>query len=338
MGSRSFAIGLLGGVLGAAAAISLLFWSAGSSVLRPYLEPSRQRIDALETDLARIVGEQEAVRTDIADNAEIRQRLDEDLTEVGTRLDRLETSGPESVVPELAPHLSPIWAQIEVLRAELDRLAEEVSGSSVDPDAISAHFEAVELALEEQAGALAGRVAMLEARARIGQGGDARLAAAAILLGDLRHALDSGEGFGDPLERLAVLLDDDSILETQIERIRPHIAGVATLAELQEGLSAMSLARPASGGEQDFVAATLQNLSSLVEIRRRSAESADPVVAARSALMAGDLASAVSILDRVERDDVTAWLERANARLTVQSALDRVGSIVRELLESPSRS
>ena len=338
MGSRSFAIGLLGGVLGAAAAISLLFWSAGSSVLRPYLEPDRQRIDALEADLARIVGEQEAVRSDIADNIDIRQRLDEDLIEVGARLDRLETSGPESIVPELAPHLSPIWAQVEALRAELDELAAKIAGSSVDPEAISARIEAAERALEEQAGVLAGRVAMLEARARIGQGGDARLAGSALLLGDLRQALDSGVGFGDPLERLAVLLDDDSILEAQIERIRPHAAGVATLAELQEGLSAMSLARPASGGEQDFVTATLQNLSSLVEIRRHSDQSGDPVVAARDALTAGDLASAVSMLDSVERDDVTAWLKRANARLTVQQALDRVDEIVRELLESPTRS
>ncbi|MCB1969952.1 MAG: hypothetical protein KDG54_06025 [Geminicoccaceae bacterium] len=331
---RALGAGLIGGVVSTATILAL----GGAGMLRPSEGPTvDQRLDVLEHTASELDNRLNRDPREVADLDTIDRRL----ASLEKRLDQLESGDAAAAIPELAPYLSPLWSKLTTLEDRLD--STEDTANTVAPVImpLETRVTSLEARLAKRSDSLAARMALLETRSRLGHGGDGRIAAAALLLGDLRDALDGGDAFGTQLDRLANLVDNDDKLAHFVDHIRPLAAGVATFDDLTARLDNLDIEVGHDGHRPAWVARTLTNLESLIVIRKDGDSGHTPLDLARAAMHSDDLALAITMLSPLEDTGGPAlrqWLADARARLAVSETMAALERTIRELLAPPSRS
>ena len=296
------------------------------------IRSSLAEIDQRLTEFGSRIDRIEAVTPAVADHEARIAAIEE-------RFARIETRDPASAVPELAPHLVPLWTQLEEATERVGHLEKTLSQLTIpDTTPLAAELDELAMDLAGRTDELSARVAMIETRARLGEGGDGRIAAAALLVGDLRDALADGGSFAAPLERLAGLVGNDGFLARLVERMRPYADGVETKEALAARLDGLILEGPYGRERDDWMTRTADNLQSLVSIQREGHAADDPLAAGRGLMRDGDLASAIATLQPLREEGgagLSAWLRDARARERVSQTTAALESAVRDLLAAP---
>jgi hypothetical protein len=248
--------------------------------------------------------------------------------------------------------------QVRALSGKVDALSEQVTSGGAQTEAVAKDVAALtgqasqlserveELAVE--VGPLQARVTAVEERISTAGNRSGRAATLALLAGQLETAIDQAQAYEAPLDSLRALGADDAVIGEAAARLAPSAAsGVPSQAELRRSFAPTAndivhAARaPKGGGVLERAAG---NLMSLVTVRPVGAdvEGDDPaarVARAEAKLADGDLAGAVAELQGLEGPAAEAaapWLERAQARLAAQDALDRLRTHTTGLL-APSQ-
>ena len=338
---KTLGTGAIGGIVGAALAAAFFaepiqrFWLAD--------DDTDARLATIEASIAEL----SSIPAPDVDLSPITSQIDDGFSRIEAlenRFKRLETRDPASVVPELAPHLTPLWSQIETQTERLAGLEASLNALPDDLTSVDEKLAAIENHVDERILKLEARLALLETRIRVGDGSDGRIAASALLVGNLRDALENGEDFSDSLERLANLVKDDEFLSKLVEQLQPHSDGVATLAELEASL--LTLERTDSFANYDaeatdWIANTVGNLKSLVNVRKKGSLDQHPLGQALRALEAGELETAIQYLQPLEdagNADARQWRLQASARLFVLEAIGSLDQAIRNLLAGPDPS
>ena len=248
------------------------------------------------------------------------------------------------------------------LNARLDALeAADASGAgtlltaleqrvrSLEQDPAREAFDRALAAWEEQRAALEGALADISARlARFEEdaarqsAADGHLVGLVLATGDLTAALASARPFAPVLDAFRGVAGEDPEIESALARLAPFAAtGVPTLDGLKSRFpaAANAIVRAAPAAEDsDWIDETVTRLSQLVTIRRTGG-AIDPasldgrLVEAESALVDGDLARAVTVVDVLMPEAQGAgraesWLRDARARAEADDALAGLVAIV----------
>lgn len=198
-------------------------------------------------------------------------------------------------------------------------------------------------ALEAALAEVSARLARFEQKAAQQAAADGHLVSLVLAAGELTAALGSSRPFAPALDALRGIAGEDPEIESTLARLVPFAAtGVPTLdglgARFPGAANAIVRATPA-GEDSDWIDETVTRLSQLVTIRRTGG-AIDPksldgrLVAAESALHAGDLGRAIAIVEPLmpagaEAGIAEPWLRDARARAEVEDALASLVAIVR---------
>jgi hypothetical protein len=201
----------------------------------------------------------------------------------------------------------------------------------VDPvDLRIARLEEMDQALSTQLSELARAVELAN-----GSGISAAMALRAheaLLLGVVRRRLDRGIPLGPaeaPLARQFALRDPEAVTALLAWSRAP--VGMATL---RTRLAEIGSGPDFAGGapdEQGWAAQVRQWFGSLVEVRRAPGEAAvrPALPEARAALADGDLARAITLIERAPASPrITAWLADARRLAAAEASLDRLELLV----------
>ena len=231
--------------------------------------------------------------------------------------------------------------------AALTALEQRVQALEQDPareafDRALAAWEEQRAALEAALAEVTARLARFEEDATLQSAADGHLVGLVLATGDLTAALGSARPFAPVLDTVRGVAGEDAEIESALARLAPLAAtGVPTLDGLKARFpaAANAIVRAAPAAEDsDWIDETVTRLSQLVTIRRTGG-AIDPasldgrLVEAESALVDGDLARAVAIVEALmpeaqgaERAD--AWLRDARARAEADGALAGLVAIV----------
>ncbi len=199
-------------------------------------------------------------------------------------------------------------------------------------------------ALEARLTEVTARVSHVEAEATRQATVDSRLVALVFATGELTAALGTSRRFAPALDTLHGIAGEDREIEAALARLAPFAAtGVSTLDGLAARFpeTANAIIRAALATEDaDWIDDTVTKLRQLVTIRRTGGV-IDPasldgrLVAAETALAAGDLARAIAIIEELGPEAAMGaedWLRGARARREADAALadllDRVNARV----------
>lgn len=259
------------------------------------------------------------------------------------------TSEPTRHESAKAENITPDSSEVALLRVEMERqrvkiaeLEKALSGRPEITQAESERIQALEarLAAAESRGpdatALGERLASLEKN--LAEATAKREAPQAMMLAvaQLRQRADSGLPFAVEWKTLTTLLGNDPALADARALVASRAGtGAPTLLQLRErfGASASHAARAALAPEgADIWSRTLQNLSSLVTLRRTDAPAGDMSAQAQLArsealLKSGDLAGAVAALDALTgaaADAMANWRNDAKARVALDRGLSEL--------------
>jgi len=276
---------------------------------------------------SRLVGRLDALAEQVAAVEQQQGEIEDTLEGMAGLPERVATLAEERTA--LADTVAGLEETTSALRDELSGLADTVGTLESD-------MTAMRETLTGRIDDLAGR---LDDLASVRQ----RAVAASLLLHEIGDALEEGGDLAGPVERLRTMTSADDPLDPMLDRLAEAAAdGVPTRSELVDGLdrlaeAAASAAGPPRGSEEgDWLGRTVQNIQSLVEVRREAEGEDGPqarLATARSALEAGDLAEAVdqvASLDEETVPGVNGWLEMAAAR---QAALEAEAALRREVEE-----
>ena len=212
--------------------------------------------------------------------------------------------------------------QVAALRARLDGLVQEMNadtGPSQEVQALQERVETLTQQLSEQDAAIAdAREAALR---------EARSAAVAGAIAEVRAAVESGAPFADALGTLQSA-NTVEVPET-LSGVAP--SGVATLAGLQERFPDAAraafdaaLSETAGDGPLDRFGAFLKAQTGARSLGEREGDSADAVLSrAEARISEGDLGAALSELEALPeagRSAMSDWIDAARTRLDAQSA------------------
>ncbi len=245
---------------------------------------------------------------------------------LGARLDRLE-SAQFAMQPQLQQAAAAATAALQRIGALEAKPA--VSGSDL------ADLRRQVAALSSATAELATRVAATDKAVRALATHDTTDAALALVLLQLRDAMQSGRPFIPEYQALAALARDrPQIAKVAATLEEPAKTGVVTRTVLTARLRALAgtiataQAPPAAPNWKDDV---LRHLGRLVTIRRiggpRQSGPEQAVNAAELALTGGDLTGAVGALAKLTGAPAEAarpWLRMARERLTAEAALHRI--------------
>jgi hypothetical protein len=248
--------------------------------------------------------------------------------------------------------------RVTALSGKIDALSGQVTSGGAQTEAVAKDVAALTgrvTQLSEQAATLAVEVGALQARVvsaeeRISAAGNqsGRAATLALLAGQLEAAIDQAQAYEAPLESLRALGGDDAVIGEAAAKLAPGAtSGVPSLAELRRSFAptANDIVHAARAPDGDSVLdRAAGNLMRLVTVRPvgADAEGDDPaarVARAEAKLADGDLAGAVTELQGLEGPAAEAaapWLERAQAHLAAQDALDSLRTHTTGLL-APSQ-
>lgn len=294
-------------VFAVAVAVALIaatpFWAPPVMRLLPWGEAARDRPHAQpavsETELA-------ALKTEANRNAAAVQQL-------GQRVGVLESRPAPDV-----PSLQPLQQRVAALEAR----------PAPDLSALQQHLGA----LDKTAAELSDKLAALDKAERQQSAIDPKTTALALVLLQIRDAVETGRPFEAEYQALAALSRDRPDIAPAFallaETAKSGVASRAVLVErLRQLAPQIATARPPP--KDKLKAQIVARLRSLVTIRRID-DSSDQTPAeaavgeAQRALASGDLAGAIAALDKLEGPAKTAaepWLKTAKARLAVETAL-----------------
>ena len=281
-----------------------------------------------------------------------------------------EEPSPAATAAEAEPR-APAPAPMDVaadalgaLDARLDALEAESAGASgagaavaaleqrvqaLERDPAQEAFDRALAAWEEQRARL--ETALAEVTARLTRfeeeatrqaAADGHLVGLVLASGDLTAALASARPFAPVLDTFRGVAGEDAEIESALARLAPFAAtGVPTLGALRSRFpaAANAIVRAAPAAEDsDWIDETVTRLSQLVTIRRTGGaidpESLDGrLVEAESALVEGDLARAVAIVESLMpeaqgAERAEAWLRDARARAEAEDALAGLVAVV----------
>jgi len=185
--------------------------------------------------------------------------------------------------------------------------------------------------LQQQLGALDQKVAALGKQVAELPAADPAGATLALVLLQIRDAVEIGRPFDAEYQALLALTrDHPEIASVAAPLAAPAQNGVASRAVLTERLRELApqIATAKPPPKSTWKSQIVARLRSLVTIRRTDGDEQTPaekaVTTAQRALAAGDLAAAVAALDALSGPGKTAaepWLRMAKARLSVEVAL-----------------
>jgi hypothetical protein len=185
--------------------------------------------------------------------------------------------------------------------------------------------------IQQQLGALDQKLAALGKQVAEQPAVDPTGAALALVLLQIRDAVETGRPFDAEYQALLALTRDHPEIAANVAPLAaPAQSGVASRAVLTERLRELApqiaTARPPP--KSTWKSQIVARLRSLVTIRRIDGDEQKPaekaVTTAQRALAVGDLAAAVAALDALSGPGKTAaepWLQMAKARLSVEIAL-----------------
>jgi uroporphyrinogen-III synthase len=165
------------------------------------------------------------------------------------------------------------------------------------------------------------------------QGQAQKAMVAAFAFSELREAIHSGTGFASQLAAWRAAANGDTDLSKTSEKLEPYASrGVQTLPQLHELLTAqeMKAATPeigeVSNGWKEHIKSILQNLiQNLISVHSLH----DPqFLVIEQKLDAGDAQGALNAFDGLPsatQQQLTAWREQLQARLTVDDAVRAIG-------------
>ncbi len=231
--------------------------------------------------------------------------------------------------------------------AALTALEQRVQALEQDParqafDRALAAWEEQRAALEAALAEVTARLARFEEDAALQSAADGHLVGLVLATGDLTAALGSALPFAPVLDTVRGVAGEDAEIESALARLAPFAAtGVPTLDGLKARFpaAANAIVRAAPAAEDsDWIDETVTRLSQLVTIRRTGG-AIDPasldgrLVEAESALVNGDLARAVAIVEALMPEAqgagrADAWLRDARARAEADDALSGLVAIV----------
>jgi hypothetical protein len=281
-----------------------------------------QRIEQLAAQLGALDGSVASLRETVAG---LRQQVPAGsgvdagrLDQLGQRLQALEGAQANRVDP----------AQVAALDQGLQRLAREVAQvqESVAGLSKSAADAATVLRLTDRIEAAEGAVRQAQSRVNAAQN-------LLLAVGQLREAVNRGEGFDAELRAVGAIAGNDAPLVQPLQALQPLAAnGAPTRAVLTDRFDDLAgrIVRADFGpDEEGWWRQTVQRLASVVTVRRTEGEVAGDSVAAvvaraEAALKNGDLAGAVQQLKALQGPaarTAAPWLQEAQARLAAEKAL-----------------
>ena len=250
---------------------------------------------------------------------------------LGARLDALEAESADA---------SGAGAAVAALEQRLQALEQDPAQQAFDR--ALATWEEQRARLESALAEVTARLARFEEEATRQSAADGHLVGLVLASGDLTAALASARPFAPVLATFRGLAGEDPEIESALARLAPFAAtGVPTLGGLRARFpaAANAIVRAAPAAEDsDWIDETVTRLSQLVTIRRTGG-AIDPasldgrLVEAESALVEGDLARAVAIVEALMpeaqgADRAGSWLRDARARAEVDDALAGLVAIV----------
>jgi hypothetical protein len=288
--------GALGAILALVFAY-VIFWNDGASYATPeetaalqtQIAGAEEKMAGLQTQIAQAASPSDALN---AANANV-ERLEKQLQGLTERLaaveDRPAASGPTEQAMQQS--LDPVTARLKDVE---DRLA------------------AIAKAQEEMRT-------------------DGRGSALALALYNLRRAADEGKPFGSELKSVA----DMSPVTLDLAALEPlGSEGVPSIEQLRtsfETAASAALEAERQPGDDSLASTLWSRVSSLVRVRRKGnvAGVGTPAILARTEfqLDRGNLANAVSEARQLQgpaRGAMNGWIERLEARIAAEDALDRV--------------
>jgi hypothetical protein len=322
--------------------------------------------DARLTALEDKVGALDAAGADQGDSRRL-AALENELSSLSTTVAGLRQGAGAAAAPassritDLEQRLGQVAGaadRVTALSGKIDALSGQVTSGGAQTEAVAKDVAALTgrvTQLSEQAATLAVEVGALQARVvsaeeRISAAGNqsGRAATLALLAGQLEAAIDQAQAYEAPLESLRALGADDAVIGEAAAKLAPGAtSGVPSLAELRRSFAptANDIVHAARAPDGDSVLdRAAGNLMRLVTVRPvgADAEGDDPaarVARAEAKLADGDLAGAVTELQGLEGPAAEAaapWLERAQAHLAAQDALDSLRTHTTGLL-APSQ-
>lgn len=324
--------------------------AAPAPVATPAAEPVVDPVAAMADRLSTLEADLESLRADVR---AAQSSADDAAAKVNTLSEDL-NARPAGDTDALA-------ARVEALERRMDQLAMQPAGTTTTDSTASANVNAALLntlgALRERIVALeskqtvdpaelestkkasAERIASLEkelasVRQLAEQRAPERERAGLLLLavGQLEAATATSGSFAGQIASVADLAGSDApAVENALGTLQSHKDGVETKISLAERFETVAKAvsqAKIAGSDEGFVGKTLNNLASLVTVRRTDVTDGpgvDAILArAEKALDHGDLAGAVEAmkqLDGAPAERAADWLKSAEARLAVDGAV-----------------
>ncbi len=273
---------------------------------------TRERLAALEKTLATL-RDSAAQGGDIAQTAAITARIDAIASRLDARIQAIETSSPGEAAANEA---------IAELRKEFGALSEKLASQPVAqspaiPEGLAERLEEIERSLS--------RIGVKEAEKADAAEGLALAAAFAALT----RAAENGAPFASELEAVKKLIPEG----LDLTRLAGHAQdGALTRLALRQQFGAyrqpVREAMPPPQDDASLIGQLLGNARSVVRVRRIDGDDGDDVSASLSRVAAhleeGDIAGAVTEamkLPEASRKPLLGWLERARARIALDTAL-----------------
>jgi hypothetical protein len=244
---------------------------------------------------------------------------------------------PQAAAPAPDPAIAAVKAQATQNAAALQQLSQRIAALEGRPTPQPTDLGPI----EQQLGALAKTtadlqqsVAALDKAAQVQPATDPKNTALALILLQIREAVDLGRPFGAEYQALRGLTGErHELADAAAPLADPAESGVASRAVLAERLRQLApqIATAAAPPSHGWSAQVAVRLRGLVTIRRVAGADQSPAEAAvgdaQHELAAGDLAGAAAALDRLDganRAVAEPWLKMAKDRLAVEAALHQL--------------
>jgi uroporphyrinogen-III synthase len=256
------------------------------------------------------------------------EALEGQVAELAKSLAETPTQGAEAssaVTGQIASQLNDFGTQLGQLGQRLADLE-----ASTDVEGELTEIKQTSVNLRERVSDLDGKLAQLREAQQQAGASEARAAALALALGQLREALRFSAPYTEQLKGIAALAGESGA--AAIGTLEAHAAtGVPTLDDLTASFPEMAgdvVAASYGEGEEGWVAGIVRRASKVVSVRRVGdveGDSASAIVArSESKLAGGDLSGAVTELESLQGEPAAAaagWLAQAKTRLDTEAAM-----------------
>ncbi|MEE8393459.1 MAG: hypothetical protein V3R66_03880 [Rhodospirillales bacterium] len=345
-GTTSFIFAvLLLAVIGGAGAATWPFWSPHIKRFFPALESESllgarvndvsERIKALEAKTAAnlkdgnviqdLIDERNSFAESLNGLMNKLQSLEEDLKSVKLMVEAtappLDAANANQSLQRLAERFEKIEKSGETLENILQRMNKFEEGISVSQVGQAAKNDHLSAAIDE----ISERVGAFEKK----EIKTAPKGAPKIILsvGQLREALRVSAPFSKELAALKTMAGDGSEISRSLKNIEPYASsGVPTLDSLSRRFAEVALlidGPPLAAPGEGWLGRAMNRLSSLISVRRVDSQSDTAITQAGKRLKEGNLAAAVQAIGKFASTSpkVSAWLDDARARLTVEQSI-----------------